>query len=304
MRPDHLTVASQLTVVLAALAGFAYVVGATRLRRRGDAWPRPRQYLFVAGTVGLAVAASVPLPFAEFTAHMLQHLVIGMAGPLLLVLGRPVTLALRLLPGGRGRNAVLAVLHARVTAVLVSPPFAGLLDGAGLWVLYRTRLFAAADDRPWLHAAVHAHVFATGLLFTASVCQLDPVRRRYPFWLRAAALVTVATAHAVLAKSLWIAAPPGTAFAIRDARTAAESMYYGGDLVEVALAAVLAAGWYIATGRALVRAGRRVRTPPATTAPAPLTSPGPPAAANTASRLPPMGRSDRTARYTGRPTKR
>jgi hypothetical protein len=57
---------------------------------------------------------------------------------------------------------------------------AALLDTGGLWVLYRTRLFAATDDRPWLHAAVHAHVFATGLIFTAAVCQLDPVRRRAP----------------------------------------------------------------------------------------------------------------------------
>jgi putative membrane protein len=262
-----LNAAGLLAVVIAVIAGAAYLGGAARLRRRGDAWPRRRQYLFLAGTVGLVIAVAFPPPVAEFTAHMIQHLVIGMAAPLLLVLGRPVTLALRVPPPGRIRDRALAVLHARPTAVLVWPPLAALLDAGGLWLLYRTRLFAAVDDRPWLHAAVHVHVFAAGLIFTASVCQLDPVRRRYPFSLRAATLVAVAAAHAVLAKSLWLAAPPDTGFATADVHAGAELMYYGGDLIEVALAAVLATGWYAATGRALLRTRRRAGGPPVRTAP-------------------------------------
>jgi putative membrane protein len=51
-----------------------------------------------------------------------------------------------------------------------------------------------------------------------------------------------------------------------DLHTGAESMYYGGDLIEIALAAVLASGWYAATGRALARGRRRARGSPAATA--------------------------------------
>ncbi len=105
---------------------------------------------------------------------------------------------------------------------------------------------------PWLSAAVHAHVLAAGLLFTFSVCQLDPVRRRWSLAVRGVTLLAAGAAHAVLAKSLYATAPPGAAFTTADLHTGAQIMYYGGDLVEAALAVVLAASWYAATGRALI----------------------------------------------------
>jgi putative membrane protein len=233
----------------AALVALAlYVMGAARLRRRGDAWPWWRDLSFTLGSAGLALS---PLPGGEFTAHMLQHVIVGMLAPLLLVLARPVTLALRALPPGRARRVLLAVARSRPATVLVFPPVAAALDVGGLWVLYRTHLFAATHDHPWQHALVHVHVFAAGLLFSAAVCQLDPLRHRYSILLRAATLVAAGTAHAVLAKSLWVAPPPGTAFSAADLHTGAELMYYGGDLAEIALAVVMAAQWYAAGGRAL-----------------------------------------------------
>ncbi|MET9833669.1 hypothetical protein ABZ078_31185 [Streptomyces sp. NPDC006385] len=39
---------------------------------------------------------------------------------------------------------------------LVFPPPAALLDVGGLWLLYRTGLFAAMRHEPWLHAAVQS----------------------------------------------------------------------------------------------------------------------------------------------------
>lgn len=135
-----------------------------------------------------------------------------MVAPLLLVLGKPTTLALRTVPAGPVRARLVRVMHSRPAAVLVFPPLAAAVDVAGLWALYRTRLFTITHHEPWLRAAVHAHIFAAGMLFTASICQLDPVRRRY--------------------------AP-----------------------IEVALAVVIAATWYSASGRALARA-RRPRAAP------------------------------------------
>jgi putative membrane protein len=219
----------------------------------------------------LIVAALVPLPGGEFTAHMGQHLLVGMAVPLLLVLGRPVTLGLRALPAGRGRRAVLAVLHSRPVGWLVFPPIAALLDVGGLWVLYATPLFADTHERPWLHAVVHLHVLGAGVLFTVAVCQVDPLRRRYSLPLRAASLVVAGAAHAVLAKTLYGAPPSGTDFSGTDLHAGAELMYYGGDLVEIGLAAVVALQWYAAGGRALARAQRRAE-PSASGAAAPGTA--------------------------------
>lgn len=237
-----------------ALAGAVlYLAAAVRLRRRGDAWPWWRSLSFA---TGCAAIAAVPAG-ATFPAHMVQHLVVGMFAPLLLVSARPVTLLLRALPAGRIRRALVAVARSAPAAVLMFPPVAALLDVGGLWVLYRTGLFAATHDDPWLHALVHLHVLVAGVLFSAAICGLDPLRHRASFLLRASTLVAAGAAHAVLAKSLWVAPPPGTAFSPADLHTGAEVMYYGGDLAEIGLAVVIAVGWYAAGGRTLHRSRRR-----------------------------------------------
>ena len=224
-------------------------VAARRLRRRSDAWPGRRDVCFVAGGTALAAAVLMPLPGGAFTVHMAQHLLAGMVAPLLVVLARPLTLALRVLRPGRPRRALVAVAHWRVSGWLLFPPVAAVLDLGGLWALYRTPILAAAHDRPLLHAAVHMHMVAAGVLFTAAVCQLDPVRRRWGLPLRAGTLLSAGAAHAVLAKTLYAAPPPGTDFTAGDLHAGSQLMYYGGDLVELALAAVIAVQWYAAAGR-------------------------------------------------------
>ncbi|GAA0950708.1 cytochrome c oxidase assembly protein [Actinocorallia libanotica] len=234
-----------------------YLAAANRLRRRRDAWPWPRDLSFAAGGVAVAAVTVAPLPGGEFTAHMLQHLVIGMAGPLLLILARPVTLLLRTLPPGRTRRVLLAVVQSRIAAVLVFPPVAALIGVGGLWLMYRTPLLAFAHGRPLLEALLHLRVFAAGMLFTTALCRLDPMRHRYSLALRAGTLVVASAAHSVLAKSLWAAPPPGLAFTAADLQAGARLMYYGGDLVEVGLALVIVLGWYAESGRALQRERRR-----------------------------------------------
>jgi putative membrane protein len=226
-----------------------YLVASVRLRRRGDGWPRWRDACCAAAGAALVIAALMPLPGGDFTAHMVRHLITGMAAPLLLVLSRPLTLGLRALPPGAARRAVLAVAHSGAAAWLVFPPLAAAADVGGLWLLYRTRLFAVIHDRPGLQALVHVHVLVAGILFSAAVCQLDPVRRRHGLAVRASTLVAACAAHAVLARTLWAAPPPGTRFAPADLHSGAMVMYYGGDLIEVALAAVLALRWYALAGR-------------------------------------------------------
>ncbi|MGW0366957.1 cytochrome c oxidase assembly protein [Streptomyces sp. NPDC002990] len=245
--------AAWVTVAAALLAASAYLLAAARLRRRGDAWPWPRDVSFGAGCAALLWAAAGPLPGGPFTAHMGLHLLTGMAAPLLLVLARPLTLVLRSLRPGRTRRGLLAAAHSRAAALLIAPPVAALLDVGGLWLLYRTPLFAATQHRPLLQAVVHAHVLAAGLLFTFAVCRLDPVRHPAGLPLRAATLLAAGTAHAVLAKSLYAAPPPGTSFALADRHLGAQLMYYGGDLAGLALALTVAVQWYAATGRAWAR---------------------------------------------------
>jgi hypothetical protein len=71
------------------------------------------------------------------------------------------------------------------------------------------------------------------------------------------ALVIAAAGHDTLARLIyaWNLAAGGGPTASR--HTGAELMYYGGTVIEVALAAVVMAQWYLASGRALARTRRR-----------------------------------------------
>jgi putative membrane protein len=214
----------------------------------------------MAAGVGLVVAAAVPLAGGEFVAHMCRHAIVGMVVPLFVVVARPGTLALRVLRGAR-RRRLLAILHSAPLSWLIFPPVSALVNTGSMYVLYRTPLLAAAHTTPWLAALVHVHLLLTGVLVTAAVCQLDPLRRRYSLALRAVTAVAAAAAHGVLAKTLYVAPPPGTAFDVSDLEGGAQLMYYSGDAVEIAVAIVIAMTWYAAGGRTLDRARRRAAGP-------------------------------------------
>src|SRR5689334_18236021 len=100
-----------------AVAGAAYLAGAWRVGRRHPArpWPRRRTLAFLLGLAVIAIAVQSSAGAYDdvlFSAHMVQHLLLIMAAPPLLVYGRPVTLLLH-----ATRNPV----HTRVKRVLRSP---------------------------------------------------------------------------------------------------------------------------------------------------------------------------------------
>ncbi|MBB4911490.1 cytochrome c oxidase assembly protein [Actinophytocola algeriensis] len=79
-------------------------------------------------------------------------------------------------------------------------------------------------------------------MFTWSIAGPDSAPRRPGMPTRVVALVLAVAAHSVLAKVLYARAPEGPdGEAVREA---AQLMYYGGDLAELALAAALFAIWY------------------------------------------------------------
>ena len=87
--------------VLALVAGVAYLVGALRLRRQGVRWPWWRAASFVVGVLSLFAVTGTWLngySMELFSVHMAQHMVLSLITPLFLLVGSPVTLALRALP--------------------------------------------------------------------------------------------------------------------------------------------------------------------------------------------------------------
>ncbi|MFC0533968.1 cytochrome c oxidase assembly protein [Phytohabitans kaempferiae] len=178
-----------LTAALAA-AGL-YTIAAWRLRRRGDAWPAARTAAFLAGCAVIVLATSSGLArYAPvlFSVHMVQHLLLTMVVPILIVLSGPVTLALRALPANTDpawpgpREWIQGLLHSRPVALLTHPLIALALYVGSLYALYFTGLYETALRSHAAHLFMLTHMLAVGCLFFWVVLGVDPAPNRpgYP----------------------------------------------------------------------------------------------------------------------------
>jgi putative membrane protein len=159
-----------------------YVTGVVRLRRRGDAWPVGRTVAWVLGVLTVAMATCTGLEdygMQMLSAHMLQHMVLSMFSPIILLMGAPITLALRALPtGGKGshgpRELLVALLHSRYVKVISHPAFTIPLFIASLYGLYFTPLFDFLMRSTLGHELMMVHFLGVGLLFFWPIMGVDP----------------------------------------------------------------------------------------------------------------------------------
>lgn len=244
----------RLATITFGLAGVAYLLGVLWCWRRGRSWPARRALWWCLGSLACGGAISGPLAErsdVSFPAHMGVHLLLGMVGPLLLVRAAPVTLALRVLPVVSARR-LARVLASAPVGFLSHPATAALGNVAALVLLYSTGLYAVSQRHEALHLLVHAHFFAFGYLFAASIVGVDPDRHRRSFGYRSAVLVLFAAAHSVLAKRLYAIPPAGVD--PEQARLGAQLLYYGSDALDLAMMVLLWHRWYVTTAPArLVR---------------------------------------------------
>ena len=186
-------------IVLAA----AYVIGFLRLRRRGDAWPAGRLAAWLAGCVVLLFTTSSGVKAygsAMFSVHMGEHMTLNMFVPVLLVLGGPVTLALRALPASGARPGprewLQWLIHSRVTAFLSHPITAFVLFVASLYAVYFSPIFDTLARYHWGHELMSVHFLLVGYLFFWGIIGIDPGPRRLPFLGRLGLLFAVMPFHA------------------------------------------------------------------------------------------------------------
>jgi putative membrane protein len=257
-----------LALTLLTVAGYGTAL--VRLQRRGDRWPASQTACLLVGSLGVAAAVLPPVSNHDglFPVHIGQHLLLGMTGPAFLALSAPVTLALRTLPR-RPRRVLLRVLHTRPVTVISSPAAAVILNLGGLYALYLTGLYNAAEHNDLIHAAVHLHMFLAGCLLSWAIIGIDPIRRRPGLRARIAALAIAAAGHDALAKLMYARDLPAGGGSIADRHIGAELMYYGGTIIGLALSVIVMAQWYQATGRELTRIARRSASAPGALAAAP-----------------------------------
>nr|WP_275889456.1 bifunctional copper resistance protein CopD/cytochrome c oxidase assembly protein [Nakamurella flavida] len=168
-------------------AAVLYLVGVRRLRRRGDDWSRGRTAAWLGGCAMVLVATSSGLgryAEAQFSIHMIAHMVLGMMAPILLVLGGPTTLALRVLPAARRgevsglREAIVAGVHSPVTRFLTHPLIVFALFIGSFFAVYFTPLFDAMIGSHLGHLIMNVHFLAVGYLYYWVIIGVDPTPRR------------------------------------------------------------------------------------------------------------------------------
>lgn len=235
-----------LPIVLVLGLGYAVLLAHAGPHR----WPTTRMVATASGLALTLWALLGPLAGAahdSFTAHMAQHLIVGMLAPYLIVLGAPVTLLLR--AGSPGwRRGVTALLHTPYLRLLANPVVALLLSVGTLPVLYGTGLYAVVGQSSWLHAALHVHFFVSGYLFAWVICGPDPGPSRPSVPWRLVLLGVAVLVHATMSQLIYAGLTPVPADAA-DLRRGATLMYYGGDLIELALAVTLVTQWQPARRR-------------------------------------------------------
>ena len=188
-----------------------YVKGVVVLTKRGDKWPVGRTVAFALGITAIDFATSGGLGvYAQFSFsyHMISHMVLGMIAPIGLVLGAPMTLALRTLPQGRTpeergvRGSLLAALHSRYGVVITNPIVALAIFDGSLFALYFTDLFAVLMQSHVGHLFMSLHFLAAGFLFFFIIIGVDPNPRRVHHLVQIVILFAAMSIHAFFSVAL------------------------------------------------------------------------------------------------------
>jgi putative membrane protein len=157
-----------LEISVLVLAGALYWRRAGTLRRRGRPVSHARSAAFAAGLLTLFVALESPIDTIGeerlFSVHMFQHLLLGDAGALLLVLGLD----------GRLLRPLLRIRLVHRLRVLAHPLVALPLWALNFVVWHLPALFDAALRDDAAHALQHSLFVALGMLMWAALVEPLP----------------------------------------------------------------------------------------------------------------------------------
>jgi cytochrome c oxidase assembly factor CtaG/putative copper export protein len=200
-----------LMIGILLLAVALYIKGVVVLSRRGDKWPVGRTIAFALGISAIDFATSgglgVYARFA-FSNHMLAHMILGMIAPIGIVLGAPITLALRTLPTGRNkdergiRGSFISLLHSRVGKFYANPIVALAIFDGSLFLLYFTPLFSNLMVGHSGHLFMNIHFILAGFLFFQSIIGIDPMPVRIPYIVKIVILFAAMSIHAFFSIAL------------------------------------------------------------------------------------------------------
>ncbi len=206
-----------LILLVALVVAALYVFGLVRLHQNEIAWPILRTVSFLTGIsilIWVSCAGIAKYAMVSFSAHMIQHMVLAMIVPIFLVLGAPITLALRALPSGGStdhRNArewITSILHSRYSRIVTNPLLVLFIFTVSLYGIYFTSAFANLMSSHVGHIAMEFHFLITGILFSFLVIGIDPAPRRLPHWAKLLLVLVALSVHAFFALAIMQSTSP------------------------------------------------------------------------------------------------
>lgn len=194
------------------LAAYLYVTGLQR-------WPRPshpvngwQRASFFAGLLVFFLALESPIdPLAEhlFAVHQVQHMMLRMLGPLLVLLGAPLTPMLRGLPPSVLKGVVRPLVRNPIVRrgydLLTNPVVTSVLFLATMYVWQVPGPHNLGLRHRWVHEVMHFNMWITGLLFWWLVIDPKPHRSRLHYGLRVLYLGLVVIPNTVLGAGITFA---------------------------------------------------------------------------------------------------
>src|SRR6266566_1690157 len=176
--------APAVTVCVVVLAGL-YLWGLVRVACRHPArpWPAWRTATFLAGLAVVVLALQSGIGSYDdvlFWDHMVQHLLLIMVAPPLLVVGQPATLLLH-----ASRNPLHTwtkkVLRSRMLAAITSPPFGVALYVGVIVGTHLTGFMNLVETNSGIHDAEHALYLISGYLYFLPLIGREPIRWRVSY---------------------------------------------------------------------------------------------------------------------------
>lgn len=194
------------------LTAAVYTRGWRGLHARSPArFPAWRLVAFLGGLASVALAVASPLDVAAdrtLAAHMVQHLVLLVVAPPLVLAGAPLVPIVRGLPRPLVAGIVRPLLRSPLPRVLGDPRLDWLVVAVAMWAWHVPAAFERALHSELWHALEHASFLAGGLLFWWPVLQPWPSRRRLPRWALLPYLLLADLQNTILAGVLTFAAHP------------------------------------------------------------------------------------------------
>lgn len=189
-----------LTVVI--LMAALYATGLRVMKRSGDAWPVGRAVSWFVGVAMLTLLTQsgfATYTHVMFSMHMYSHMLEAMVIPIFLVLGAPITLALRTLPrrpDERGpREVLMSVLSSKYVQFVSYPIVATIIFVGSFYLLYFTPLFPALISSHLGHLLIGVHFLLSGYLFFWVLIGVDPSPHKPPYIVSMAIMLIVMPIH-------------------------------------------------------------------------------------------------------------